>query len=101
MGSRFGTVALSDGDVTSPLSPSGALPIIPSAPPPHHLIVDAPKALPLAPATVSTLVPVTSQSVLCPLLHCLAQEVPIAATGLNLGLVLVARESLEVPGMWT
>lgn len=51
-------MTLSDGDVTSPLSPSGALPIIPSAPSPHHLIVDAPKALPLAPATVSTLVPV-------------------------------------------
>lgn len=47
-------------------------------PPPVTLDVDAPGALLLALAPISTPLPVTSQGVFCPLLHCLAQEVPTA-----------------------
>lgn len=56
-----------------------------------HLKRDAPRAQPLG---VSTPLPVTAQGVSCPLLHLLVQEVSTAATGPNLQLVSVAKESL-------
>lgn len=87
-----------DGNVISPSpSPPGALPITP--PPANHFKLGVPRALPLAPAAVSTPVPGTSQGVHCLLLCCLAQEVHIS--DLNLGLDSVPKESLEEPGVWT